>query len=744
MPTCAGASANTLYFLSGTSIYNFDPTLPISASNPTLNSITAPGPSIGLSLGKNLNAATPAITFYVSAFGTGGFDYWYYNGATWVNTGFNSGSSGACNPGSGGNYIFNLDDANGDIYRYDGTGNGTFLASSPGWDGPHDVQGDCAGNYYVLSCSTNKWLHESNSAGTLINSWTLTGMTTTSSGGGMAIINGHVYANNTSGFWDGTISAGNVAFTLVTSSGLSPGPIDFGTCPLGGLTGNTNIDTAFYCGVGPATLLTSPGIAPYSWTVLSGPAVITNIGTTGDSVSVTSNATSRIQVTSAPGSSACSSNIDTFLLVVPGVKASAHAGITDTIFGCGVYVDSLRANFSSNASWLNYHFNWTPSATISSGVTTLNPVIHPTSNTKYFLVVTTDTAQGNCLWSDSVKVLVVDKSVNPASTPNISFGCDGIDNVQFSNSDPASSYIRWTLGDGAGFVGRTVTHAYQNQKVYTAQCFVSNEWCKDSVNVPVNLDHPVHATFQPSKYTVCQGEQLNFINTSVDTTRNGIAPSYTWDFGNGVTSTSNSPSYTYDFTDTGSYRVMLVAQDFVPCYDTTYANINVLSKPKHYSMDSSFCEPNTTIPIGLVIDNADTYMWNTKDKQTTPSILPQASGLYTVTTSNQCGTTLDSVNVILYQCGQCLFVPNAFTPNGDGRNDYFHVRQTCPIRSYGIKIFSRYGQLVYSNYYISEGWDATLNGVPVDIGTYFYEIEYTPDLPNAHVLSLKGDVTVIR
>jgi len=750
LPNCTGANANLIYYLSVTgTIENLDPTLPLSATNPTLNTISPQSGSIGISLGKNLNAASPAITFYLSVSSGTGYEYYYYNGTTWVNTGYNSGFNQACNPGSGGNYIYNMSDGNGDVYRYDGTANGTFLNSVPGWDGPHDVQGDCAGNFYILSCNANQWLHEFNSSGTIINTWTLTSMTPTSSGGGMGIINNHVYANNTSGFWDGLMSATNVAFTLVAAAGLNPSPYDFSTCPLGGTSSTSNIDTAFYCGSGPAVKLSSPGQAPYTWTVVSGPAVISTTGTSGDTVNVTASSTSQITVASAPSSSSCVSGTDTFLLVVPTVAVSANGGLPLSILGCGTYIDSLNATFTNNASWLNYHYSWSPAAAVHSGDTTLNPVIDPNANTTYVFTVNTDTLHGHCIWQDSVKVTVVDQTVSANFTDSIYFGCKG-DTVVFNHPAGKESTWRWNFGDGgvagdAGSIDTTdvsPTHIYNVQGIYNTQLYVANATCKDSANHAVNTRHPLSASFKVSETLLCQGQIESFSNTSIDTTRLGITPSYNWYFGDGGTSTSFSPTYTYGDEDTGLYTAMLVVQDFVPCYDTAYETVNVITKPSIYNLDSAFCSPNTNIPIGMLINNADSYLWSTG--ATTPTIIPDTEGVYSVAASNYCGTNMSSVKVTLYDCDKCLFVPTAFTPNDDGLNDVFHVRLLCPIRSYGIKIFNRYGQVVYSNYDVSEGWDGKFNGIPVDIGTYLYEITYTPELPNAHQLFRKGDITVVR
>ncbi len=332
-------------------------------------------------------------------------------------------------------------------------------------------------------------------------------------------------------------------------------------------------------------------------------------------------------------------------------------------------------------------------------------------------------------------------------TDSIAFGCKA-DTVYFRDKSfsvgATTTLFRWEYGDGSVDTSSSIlhSHVYKAQGIYNPTLVFTNTFCIDSFAIKTNLRHQLLANFTVPKDLLCQGETEAFTNTSIDTTRNGIAPSYNWYFGDGSTSTAFSPSYAYGYEDTGTYTAMLIAQDFVPCYDTAYQVFNVISKPKAYDMDSSFCGPNTTIPIGMIINNADTYLWSTG--ATTPTIIPDTEGIYTLTATNHCGPDISSVKVTLYDCDKCLFVPTAFTPNDDGLNDIFHVRVLCPIRTFGLKIFNRYGQLVYTSYYVNQGWDGKFNGVPVDIGTYLYEVTYTPDLLNAHELYRKGDVTVIR
>jgi len=732
-----------LYYISGNQIYNYDPCLPFSNTNPQANTISGAAGGDGLALGANIYAATPAVTFYVS--GTSGNNYYWYNGTTWVNSGFNPSNAAAVNPTQSGSYLYNLVGSTGQVYQNSGTGNGTLLTTVAGFNanGPFDLQGDGLGNWYILD-NVAQYMREYNSTGTLVNTWNLVGNPTASTaGGGFGIIGSTVYfhVNTTPAFWKGTMSGTNINCTSI-SAGLNPGPEDFATCQLGsiGPTGSSTKDTSFYCGVGPAIQLIASGNGPYNWQVVSGNAVIVG---SSDTVQATATTTSVVMVSAASASSSCTSNIDTFLIVVPKINGAANAGLPDTIFGCGTYIDTLHGQYSNNAAWLTYHIKWTPVNSVISGDTTLNPVITPTQNTLYYLTIKSDSTQGNCSWKDSVQVTLVDRSISSNFNYNIIFGC-AVDSVSVSNINTTRiDSFMWSYGDNTTSTDSfPVNHAYLKQGIYNLKLVVTNDKCKDSLTQVVNTRHPLKAAFTSSKDIICQNDVMNFTNTSIDTTRQGINPSYTWYFGDGGFSNSINPNYTYGYADTGDYTIMMVAQDFVPCYDTAYKQIVVLSLPKQYAMDTAFCNPNTDIPIGIEVRHADSYRWSSG--AITPYFIPDTAGVYTLTATNYCGSDQSTYTVKLWDCDHCLFVPNAFTPNNDNLNDEFRVRLNCPMRLFDIKVYNRFGQVVYSSNAFHAGWDGKFNGMDVEVGTYMWEIRYTPDLANAHELRMKGDVTVIR
>ena len=203
-------------------IYNYDGDQPLSATNPVLNTITIPPNSWGLAACRNLNAATPAVTFYTIM----NSKIWYYDGTAWVNTNHNAG--GGSNLGGGGGYIFNYS-ISGEIWRYDGTGDAVLLIDLGSEDRIADVSVDCSGNFYILKTSDPQSLKKYNSSAILLNTYSLSGAPIGISGGGFAVFGNDIYYDDNSNFVHGTFSGNTVNFVV------SPSPVgsiyDFANCP---------------------------------------------------------------------------------------------------------------------------------------------------------------------------------------------------------------------------------------------------------------------------------------------------------------------------------------------------------------------------------------------------------------------------------------------------------------------------------------------------------------------------------
>ncbi len=111
----------------------------------------------------------------------------------------------------------------------------------------------------------------------------------------------------------------------------------------------------------------------------------------------------------------------------------------------------------------------------------------------------------------------------------------------------------------------------------------------------------------------------------------------------------------------------------------------------------------------------------------------------TVTDEHNC-VDRDTVTVQVVPCCD-IYLPNAFTPNGDGKNDLFRIIAKGPQRTLDFRIFNRWGALVYATTKDKEGWDGFHNGRPAEMGSYYYQLLY--DCDGSEKL-MKGEVTLIR
>ncbi|MBP6686206.1 MAG: gliding motility-associated C-terminal domain-containing protein, partial [Lacibacter sp.] len=131
------------------------------------------------------------------------------------------------------------------------------------------------------------------------------------------------------------------------------------------------------------------------------------------------------------------------------------------------------------------------------------------------------------------------------------------------------------------------------------------------------------------------------------------------------------------------------------------------------------------------------YLW--QDNSTNDRFVANQSGTYSVTVTNACGTASDNITIRSVDC--VILFPNAFTPNGDGRNDYFKILNAFNLTEYSLIIYNRWGQLVYSTNDFTQGWNGNLKGKPQDPGTFVYYSSYKKDsIP----VTTKGTFILIR
>jgi len=133
------------------------------------------------------------------------------------------------------------------------------------------------------------------------------------------------------------------------------------------------------------------------------------------------------------------------------------------------------------------------------------------------------------------------------------------------------------------------------------------------------------------------------------------------------------------------------------------------------------------------------YLW--QDGSSDSIFVAKSPGLYWVQVSSDCNVSRDSV-IVLDRCNFPVYIPNAFTPNADGVNDFFRVTDLNGQSFVNLSIYNRYGQLLYFSSNLQPGWDGRVNGVLQPSGTYIYVLRYLDK--GKYVRIQKGTVLLIR
>jgi gliding motility-associated-like protein len=257
---------------------------------------------------------------------------------------------------------------------------------------------------------------------------------------------------------------------------------------------------------------------------------------------------------------------------------------------------------------------------------------------------------------------------------------------------------------------------------YTGGCEVT-----DTVNVTYRGDKPLdfHDT------AICQGSTL-ILNA---------------DFGTGVYNWTSIPAQRDDQNQTGQstyfvYRAgrYAVTATVGQCIYTDTLNVR-FDDSLHVSMikDTTICTGEDFLLQAK--GNADTYAW--QDSSHSAYFHPIQSGIYSVVAQNGCGKDTLMATVNLAACDCQLLLPNAFTPDGDGRNDTFRPLHACEMGDFQMNIYDRYGDLVFRSLNVDAAWDGTFHGVKVSAGTYVWMAHYINTATKQPVFR-KGTVMVIR
>jgi len=267
--------------------------------------------------------------------------------------------------------------------------------------------------------------------------------------------------------------------------------------------------------------------------------------------------------------------------------------------------------------------------------------------------------------------------------------------------------------------------------------------CTAQNTVRIQVKYPFKIRYGTSD-TLCKGQSKRLFVSG--------AATYIWTPAIGLSSTtSTTPAATPDVTT----NYMVVGKDDKGCFaDTGHVFLKVYPIPV---VDAG---PDKTINIGQAYDLMPTISADVTEVLWTPTsgifrssfpgitIKPNTTTDYTVNVKNAGGcTSQDRVTVFVICDGTNVFIPNTFSPNGDGANDIFYPRGSGLFKIKSLRIFNRWGEVVFEKSSFnandaSAGWDGTFKGGKLNPDVYVYTIEIICN--NNSLLVYKGNIALIQ
>lgn len=276
--------------------------------------------------------------------------------------------------------------------------------------------------------------------------------------------------------------------------------------------------------------------------------------------------------------------------------------------------------------------------------------------------------------------------------------------------------------------------------------FVTNQYgCKKTDSITVRVVQPISITGNTS-YSICEGQSAQLTVTG--------ASSYKWINNTQGLGSTSSASTTASPVTTITYTV--VGYDAENCFsDTLDINVVVHPRPTVNAGPDVQSLPGNTVQLNATgSNNISTWMWRPPDFLSCVQCQsPVSSTNRTITyiveakTDKNCSAS-DSVTVEILCNGSQIFIPNSFTPNGDGKNDYFSVLGNGASLIKLFVIYDRWGNKVFerSNLTVDDPkakWDGNYKGYPAPIGSFTYSIQLTCDATGESFVR-SGSVTILR
>jgi large repetitive protein len=528
--------------------------------------------------------------------------------------------------------------------------------------------------------------------------------------------------------------SGNITVTETNASGCSQSyslPVTVSQQPMATITG-----TLTGCLSSLTTNYTAPAATntTYAWTVNGG---IINGSSSANTVNVTwPNGSGSINVTMT-NTSGCTST----------ATQTVSIGVNPTPVVTG---DNSNCQFTST----NYSINTTPGSiyvwTVNNG-TLIGSNQGATAQVNWNSygngeVTVTEVNSYGCTGTYTMPVSVFQQPV-PVISGNATGCLHSSGNIYLSPTIAGTTYS-WSVNGGIILSpngSNTVNVAWTSSGNNSVTLTVSNsDGCDSTITFPVTVAALTAPSVQANTLSGCP--PLNVVFSGNEP---ASGQTYTWTFGDNLYSSSPNPAHT--FNTTGTYNVTVVTTNGVGCADTANTTVQVYNVPQaafnHNYETETYIIGESDLQINNTTVGGTNYFWSfgTSDSSVAfePTHIYTTPGEYAIDliTINQNGCIHRTSKEITVRNRELLYLPNAFTPNGDNMNDYFSLHYSN-ISSVSVSIFNRWGQKIFTSEDRDFKWDGTFNGNPVEMGVYVYKVRATGEAGKEHTKI--GSVTIVR
>ncbi len=432
---------------------------------------------------------------------------------------------------------------------------------------------------------------------------------------------------------------------------------------------------------------------------------------------------------------------------VENIIPHSHCG-SDTVWFQAT--DSTNIGFydweflNTNGMYIGFRFN-------NSDTTTF---VFPYNDSSYVIVLHAYPSSGAfCPGVDTLRITL------GHITPGFSepFICVN-KNVGFIDTSVGYPYTwLWNFGDPASGTSDTSSlkdpfHTYSATGVYNVKLVVTSASdCIDSVTNTITVNPGPVVSFTSDTLNGCAPLCIKFTDNS--TTAIGNIVQWSWNMGNGI-DTADQAEDPYICYPVGVYSVSLKVTTDSGCFTTkTISNmISAYGIPKAaYVTNSdsvSILDPNVTYTnqSSDATDTITNYLWRFSDSSFTMPNLHRYypdTGHYcaTLIVTNNHGCTDSVAQCVVVTPDFALYIPSAFTPNGNHLNDIF-LPEGMDAEKYSMYIFNRWGTTLFHTTDPTVGWDGTVNEVMSPEDTYIYNISVTDSKGKTH--NFIGTITLLR